>query len=953
TLDGLFQGRVGADLALSIACLAAILLGEPQVAARVVLIALVGESLEGYTVDRAVQALRGACDLFPAIAHRLEQGRETDVAIDRLQIDDAIVVRPGERLPADGIVRRGHTVVDHSPLTGESLPVDRGVGDRVYAGTLNGTGAIEVTVCCVGAQTAVGQITRLVSQAQANKAPLEREADRLARYFLPVVLAAAGLTLVAWRWRTGNWTAGWMPALAVLVVACPCPLVLATPSAVLAALAWLARHGIVIKGSAALEHLASVDTLAFDKTGTLTTGQLQVGQTVSPRLPEREFHRLTACAARASQHPVSRLLLAHADRAGAVLPPLLQSYEAPGLGVAVRLPAAEAEALRPWPAPGNSEEPQVLGQGTVQNAPGSASPTAVGGAAHDAGRGEVPEGGALEPWLLLGNWRWLSSCGIEPTGPQQGESAALEARGESPVQLAVAWRVVASGTGETSGTGGTSGTSGAVATSPGAAASELGPGASEALPAVEFDPRHLLRGEWLGCVGVTDTARDNAGEVLRAVREGGIGEIVLLTGDRPGAAQELAGRLPGLDAWQAGLLPQDKAAFIEQRQAAGRRVAMVGDGINDALALKSATVGVAVAQAGANLAAEAGDVILLGDPLAALPGLLRLSRALVTNIRRSITWFGFGFNALGVLLSAWGWLSPVASAVVHEAGSLAVMLHALRLLWFERETPPAWARFASSGQALAGWLAEWVSPSQWIFRLLRHRHKLLPLAGCLLTTWWLTRHLVLLQPDERALVQRLGRHHETLGPGLWWRWPPPFETLRRERPERLQTLAFGFRSAPRPVTTPGEYRAPVEWQTTHEDQGYLMLPDEALLLTGDELLVELTAEAQWQITDLREYAAQSADPVAILRGLVESAIREVVARKSLEELLGAGRRNWEADCLEAARGALSRHQLGLRLVNLNLLEVHPPGGVVPSYRDVANALEEREQLLNLGQTQAA
>ncbi|MFM8217544.1 MAG: protease modulator HflK, partial [Planctomycetaceae bacterium] len=225
--------------------------------------------------------------------------------------------------------------------------------------------------------------------------------------------------------------------------------------------------------------------------------------------------------------------------------------------------------------------------------------------------------------------------------------------------------------------------------------------------------------------------------------------------------------------------------------------------------------------------------------------------------------------------------------------------------------------------------------------------------GCLLAAWWLTRHLVLLQPDERALVQRLGRHHETLGPGLWWRWPPPFETLRRERPDRLQTLAFGFRSAPRPVTTPGEYRAPVEWQTTHEDQGYLMLPDEALLLTGDELLVELTAEAQWQISDLREYAAQSADPVAILRGLVESAIREVVARKSLEELLGAGRRHWEADCLEAARGALDRHQLGLRLVTLNLLEVHPPGGVVPSYRDVANALEEREQLLNLGQTQAA
>ncbi|MFM8581055.1 MAG: heavy metal translocating P-type ATPase, partial [Planctomycetaceae bacterium] len=553
TLDGLFQGRVGADLALSIACLAAILLGEPQVAALVVLIALVGESLEGYTVDRAVQALRGACDLFPALAHRLEQGRETDVAIDKLQIDDAIVVRPGERLPADGIVRRGHTVVDHSPLTGESLPVDRGVGDRVYAGTLNGPGAIEVTVCCVGAQTAVGQMTRLVSQAQANKAPLEREADRLARYFLPVVLAAAGLTLVAWRWRAGNWTAGFMPALAVLVVACPCPLVLATPSAVLAALAWLARHGIVIKGSAALEQLASVDTLAFDKTGTLTTGQLQVGQTVSPRFPEREFHRLAACAARASQHPVSRLLLAHADRAGTVLPPLLRSLEVPGLGVAVQLPETEVVAL--------GLVPPVSAPGTPGWQPGA-------GQSHPGGAGP---GGPPEAWLLLGNWRWLNACGIEATAPQQAESAALEARGESPVQLAVAWRAwtgeQAVHAGSTTGSSMGASTGSSTLSSAGAGTTERGAGANDRAPRAEFDHRQLREGEWLGCVGVTDTPRINAGEMLRAVRAGGIAEIVLLTGDRPGAAQELAGRLPGVDAWQAGLLPQDKAAFIEQRQA--------------------------------------------------------------------------------------------------------------------------------------------------------------------------------------------------------------------------------------------------------------------------------------------------------------------------------------------------------------------------------------------------
>jgi len=551
-------------------------------------------------------------------------------------------------------------------------------------------------------------------------------------------------------------------------------------------------------------------------------------------------------------------------------------------------------------------------------------------------------GSSSAPWLLLGNARWLASAGVTLSPAQLADAERVEAAGESPVHVALAWRRSGS----------------PPPASPGESRSGERVDASggprlAGTPAESFDPQTLAAGEWLGCLGVTDTVRGQAGEVLRRLREDGVGEIVLLTGDRPGAARELTGQLAGLDAWHAGLLPQDKAAWVTQRQGAGRRVVMVGDGINDAPALKSASVGIAVAQAGANLAGEAGDVLLLGDPLTALPGLLRLSRALVQNIRRSITWFGFGFNALGVLLSAWGWLSPVASAVVHEVGSLAVMLHALQLLWFERGPSPTGSRVGASLAATGVWVGNWLSPSRWIYRLLRHRRKLLPLAGCLLAGWWLTRNLVLLNPDEQALVQRLGRYHETIGPGLWWRWPPPFESLRRERPERLQSLAFGFRTAPRPVTTPGDYRAPVEWQTTHEDQGYLMLPDEALLLTGDELLVELTAEAQWQITDLREYARQSSDPAAILRGLVESALREVVARKPLEDLLGANRSDWEQDCLQAAQAALARHQLGLRLVNLNLLEVHPPGGVVPSYRDVANALEEREQLLNLGQTQAA
>ncbi len=891
TLDGLFQGRVGADLALSIACLAAILLGEHSVAGLVVFIALIGESIEGYTFDRAAQAIRRAYDLCPRVAHVVREGREVDLPLSELRISDVVVVRPGERLPADGVIRDGTTSIDQSPLTGESLPVDRVPGDQVFAGTLNQFGGVTIEVRGLGKATAVGQIAELVHQANQNKAPLEREADRLARYFLPVVLGAAALTLVGWRLRTGTWSAGWLPALSVLVVACPCPLILATPSAVLAAMSWLARMGVVIKGSAVLERLAGVDTIAFDKTGTLTTGRLALVSILTEHLDESELLRLAAAAARRSGHPVSRLVVAEADRRGVVVPAVEEIVERPGLGIWAR-PAGSV-----WPA-------------------------------------SVPQ--SAPPALVIGNRRWLEQCGVFLSAEWHDRLSSLDRRGESALFVGVSYRDVVSIT-PRSAVGG----------------ANAGDPREEKGATQEIDAPSLPGGFLIGLLGLADSPRVLAADVLTQLRAAGIGRIALLTGDREMAARDLAGRLERLDDWRAELLPAEKAAWVVERQSEGARVAMIGDGINDAPALDAADVGIALGQAGNDLAAEAGDIILLGDPLAALPGLLRLSRELVRTIRVGILVFAFGVNGVGVLLSAWGWLGPVASALFHEAGSLAVMLYALHLLWFERWKGTALQTIAQSGIRFATTTAGLISPSRWIYGLLRHRRKLIPLAGAVACCGWMMSNLVLIPSNEQALVTRFGRYYDTLSPGLYWRWPTPLEQLRRERVDELRPVQLGFRSHSAKQAEVGAYRAPVEWQTTHEDQGYLILPDEGLLLTGDELMLELTAEGQYQITDLREFVEGCDDPATVLRVVLESAVREVVARRPLEELLGASRVDVERDCLAAAQKALEPHRLGLQLSSLHLLDVHPPGGVVPAYRDVANALEEREQSLNIGQALAA
>lgn len=867
TLDGLLSGRVGADLALTIACLAAIVLGEHTTAALVVFIALCGESIEGYTVDRAQRAIRRIFQLCPRTARVLVGVDEQEVPLEQVIVGDSVVVRPGERIPVDGLVAAGQSAVDQSALTGESVPADKAIGDHVFAGTLNQFGALQITATQVGEQTTLAQIVELVGQATQRKASLERTADRLARWFLPVVLGVAVLTLIGWRIASGSWSAGYLPALSVLVVACPCPLILATPSAVMAAMAWLARAGVVVKGSVALEHLASIDTIVFDKTGTLTRGELAVGNIVTwgtsstcppgtsgqvENLPydETDLLRLAAIAEKRSEHPIARVLVREAEARHCVFTGADGLTAHPGAGVVAFV---RDEQLGAWS--------QV--------------------------RSEISN---LKSQITVGNRRLMADRGIEIPAEFEQRIGEMEQQGQSVLLVA-------------------------------------------------------LEQTLLGAIGLRDTARAETAVVLTELREAGVRQFAMLTGDRREAAVRIAEQL-GIDNVQAELLPIDKAKRIEELIVAGHKVAMVGDGVNDAPALATATVGLALGGVGSDLAAEAGDLVLMGDPLRPLPGLLRLSRQLVLVIRQSIFVFAFGMNAAGMVLGSLGWINPAVAAVFHEISSLAVMLNAMRLLWFERWHETRLGRLSNDAAGVAEWVVEKLSPTKLVFGFLDHWPTLLRTSAAVFGVWWCCSGIVLLSEDEQAVVTRLGRYETTLTAGWHWRWPSGLERIRRERVAEVRAVQIGFRSAPTPLKSDGVFRAPVEWMSEHADTDYEPVAPESFTLTGEEVPIEVTGEIQFRIGDLRRFAFAASRPDDTLRAVTESVLREVAATESLDALLTNRRHEIEARCLVRIRELMTSYDIGVEVLDLSLLDIHPPQQVVPAYRQVADSLEQREQFIN-------
>ena len=844
-IEALAHGRIGADIALAQACLAALVIGQPFVAAEVVFIALVGEVLEAVTFERTQRAIHRLLDQTPRIARVRRAGVEHEIPAAQVEVGDLVIVRPGERIAVDGAIVAGRSSVDQAALTGESVPVDKGVGEAVYTGSLNQFGVLEIRAEKIGHETTFGQVLRLVAEAQRKKAPLQRTADRLARYFLPVVEIVAGLTLGAG--YLFGWPDVWLRTVAVLVVACPCALILATPAAILASMAWLARHGVLIKGGAAIERLAECDTFAFDKTGTLTRGRPELSGVVPlGGSSETEVLRLAAAAEAGGRHPLALAIAAGAAERGLAPYPASDVVAQPGAGVSARC--------------------------------------------------RRDDGG--EHALLVGNRRLLGEHGVALDPDAEAALEALDARGETALFVA-------------------------------------------------------LDGVVVGMVGARDAIRPEAHDVIHDLKHLKITEIALLTGDRASAAAVVA-RKAHIKIVASEQLPADKARWIQERQAAGRRVAMVGDGINDAPALAQAHAGIALGGIGADLAAEAGDLVLLGEPLHVLPDLLKLSRATVTVIRQNIIGFAFGLNAVAMGSAALGILGPVAAAILHQAGSLLVLLNAMRLLAFGD-----WASFGpiralrGLGAAIAT-LDDRLDPGQAVDKVLRAWKTLLALGlvGGLITyaTWgWAA-----IAPDEVGLLQRQGRYLGVLGPGLHLCWPPPFERVTRLAPARVRSLEVGFRTASAGALGTDAVR----WETQHRRDVVARAEDESLLLTGDGQLVELSATAQYRIDTARPealpaYAFRVAQADTALRPLAEAALREIAASRPLEALLTATRHQAEQATTALLQKRVDAYGLGLIIVQVDFQDVHPPLAVVDSFRDVSRAESDRQRRINEGRTARA
>ncbi|MFP6764550.1 MAG: HAD-IC family P-type ATPase, partial [Planctomycetaceae bacterium] len=476
-----------------------------------------------------------------------------------------------------------------------------------------------------------------------------------------------------------------------------------------------------------------------------------------------------------------------------------------------------------------------------------------------------------------------------------------------------------------------------------------------------------VEGHFLGVIGVRDTIRESARDVLSEIQACGIEHLALLTGDREAPARQLTGELSGFQTIETALLPADKSSWIKSQIRAGRKVAMIGDGVNDAPALATATVGIALGGVGSDLAAEAGDLVLMGDPIRPLPGLLRLSRELVRTIRQSIYLFAFGMNGVGMVLGATGVLTPPVAAIFHELASLAVMLNALRLLWFERWDVTRLGQAARSVEAGFEWLAQTVSPTRLVFQFLAHWTTLVRLTFSGLALLWFLSNVVQIETGEQAVVTRFGRYEATLDAGLYWRWPAPFEEIHRERVYAIRSIEIGFRShsaeAPGTRSTPvrpennastapsvsqeaGYPAASVEWTSAHAGQSEDRVAEEALTLTGEEMPVELTAEVHFRIKDLREYVFASRDPASLLRAVAEGSLRELIAQLSLDGTLTVARREIEAHWRAKIAAETARYGMGVEITGVSLLDVHPPRQVVPSYRHVADVIELQTQLRN-------
>jgi Cd2+/Zn2+-exporting ATPase len=604
------------DLLMGTAILAATGIGYFVEAATLAVLFSVAELLEDYAMDRARDSLRELMELSPDEATVKRDGDEATVPTDEVAVGETVIVRPGEKVPLDGTVTEGESAVDESPITGESVPVDKVPGDEAFAGAINEEGYLEIEVTSTAGDSTLSRIIELVQGAQAEKTETERFVDRFAGYYTPVVVALALLTaavpplLIADPVTVdiagypfvfaADWGTWFVRGLTLLVIACPCAFVISTPVSVVSGITSAARNGVLIKGGNHLEAMGDVDVVALDKTGTLTRGELAVTDLIPlGDADEATLLRRAATLERRSEHPIAAAIRDRAERAGV----------------------------------GDLAEPTAF-----ESLTGKGIRADIDGETHYAGKPALFE----ELGFDLSRARAETDGGVVTEGDDAAPGEVDD--GEFP---------------------------------------------EEVLAALEREGKTVVlvgtASSLIGAVAIADEVRPDSGRAVERLRELGVGRVVMLTGDNEGTARAIAERV-GVDEYRAELLPEEKVAAVESLQAADAEVAMVGDGINDAPALATAEVGVAMGAAGTDTALETADIALMGDDIGKLPYLYALSHAANGVIRQNV-WASLGVKALLALGVPLGLVSVAVAVVVGDMGmSLGVTGNAMRLSGIEPES---------------------------------------------------------------------------------------------------------------------------------------------------------------------------------------------------------------------------------------------------------------------------
>ena len=538
-----------------------------------------GKYFEAVSKGKTSDAIKKLMGLAPKTAHILRDGAEIEVPVDAVQLDDIVIVRPGDKIPVDGVIVSGSSSVDEAMLTGESLPVEKKVGDAVIGASINKNGSFQFKATKVGKETALAQIIQLVEDAQGSKAPIAQLADKISGVFVPIVIGLAVLSGLAWFFLgQESWIFALTITISVLVIACPCALGLATPTAIMVGTGKGAENGVLIKSGDALETTHKIQTIVFDKTGTITEGKPVVTDILvaDSALSEAELLTLAASAEQGSEHPLGEAIVGAAKER--------------------QLPLAEGSDFSAIPGHGIRV--------TVN-----------------------------ERVLLLGNIKLMKEEGIElSTFVQQADRLAEE--GKTPMFVA-------------------------------------------------------KDGSFAGIIAVADTVKDSSQTAIARLHKMGI-EAVMITGDNKRTAEAIAKQV-GIDRVLSEVLPEDKALEVKKLQAEGKKVAMVGDGINDAPALAQADVGIAIGS-GTDVAMESADIVLMRSDLMDVPTAVELSKATIKNIKENLFW-AFAYNTLGIpvamgVLHLFGGplLSPMIAAAAMSFSSVSVLLNALRLKGFKPST---------------------------------------------------------------------------------------------------------------------------------------------------------------------------------------------------------------------------------------------------------------------------